>query len=164
MPVLSGRHWPNKQEGSLVFCSSNYVLLFILLMFNVFFTPYRSTLCYADNGNLCISDVRNLFICANLAAVLQRWRVVKCCAGTLNIKKCRDCVVPFSLWQRHSMESSGWMYDCEIALPQPSSSAQKCFEHFPLFVLLFHIFLVLVPIVFLPNYQGFVFIFNVSLY
>lgn len=53
-----------------MFCSSNCVLLFILLMFNIFFTPYRSTLCYADNGNLCNSNVGNVFICANLAAVL----------------------------------------------------------------------------------------------
>lgn len=79
-------------------------LLFILLMFNIFFTPYRSTLCYAENGNLCNSDVGNLFMCANLAAVLRRSNGdVYCRAGTLNIKKCRDCVVPFSLWQRHSM-------------------------------------------------------------
>lgn len=102
MAVLSGRHWPNKQGGGVVFRSSNCVILFILLMFNIFFTPYRSTLCYAENGNLCCcysNLVLYKFSCC--VAVSHRrlqkqwWRTVYCCVGTLNIKKCRDCMETF---------------------------------------------------------------------
>lgn len=120
----------------LLLLFSNRARLSILLMFNISFTLYRSTLCYAENGKSIIFQSLKSFhlykssCCVTVSdprLLKQWWRTVYCCVGTFKRKKSAG-----TAWNLFHCDKTfngilriDEKHNCDIVLPLLSSSA-KC--------------------------------------
>lgn len=117
-------------EGRCVFfflLFSNRARLSTLLMFNISFTLYRSTLCYAENGKSIIFQSLKCFHLYKLSCCVtvsdprllkQWWRTVYCCVGTFKRKKKKMQGLHGTSFTvtKHSMGSSGLMRNITVIL------------------------------------------------